>query len=447
MIMTLLLPWFPVVMAVGVGARLLGPMRGFAWSVLCSLFWVAIAGSISSDVVWNEPISFVALLAGVAAILAMGAWAGSMPLPTPPMKNQEADQPAMVVDTEIRSSDSFDKLAAMLEQFDEWLGEQTLDDAIWTKFDEFIRSALFHSCGAVRVRPYRMDGLERELVPLNETLGDWESQRIQSRSGIVGHVVTTGRSFASGDHQHGQLIADLARESKEPIAWCFPIRDRGTTIGLVVAREFRGSGQPGLGYLKIVELFVQQAWRSLADRQVRLSASRNDSATGLLAKRAFLELAAGAVSESYELGEPVTVAVFALEGMRSLNDSGKWDLADELAKDVADTLRRKMRADDRIGRFDGSRFIVLFRRVDSELASLIVRQLMDRLTGVCSESRRWGIDIHVRCGLAGSGSGQVGLDELVAGALTASQEARLTGEAVVTDLQRAVALGGERDED
>lgn len=447
MVTTLLLPWFPIILAVGVGARLLGAGRGLAWSVLCSLFWVALSGTIASEATWNQPISFVTLLAGVAAILTMGAWAGGLPLPMVSKEAHTDDRAKIGTQTDTPSSESLEKLAAMFDQFDQWLEEQVVDDAVWAKFDEFIRSALFHCCGATQVRPYRMSPPGSELVPLNEAFDDWESRRIEARTGIVGHVVTSGRAVLGGDPQQSQLLAELARESRAPLAWCFPIRDKRATIGVITVGEFRGSAQPGSRYLRIVERFVQQAWRSLTDRCGLWSALQNDPVTGLLSKQAFLESAAGSVSESYALGEPVTVAVFALEGVRSLNDSGLWDLADDLAKEVSETLRRKVRADDRIGRFDGSRYVLLLRRVDSELASLIIRQLMGRLTRVCADEHRWRIKVNVRCGLAGSGTDHLDIANLVSNALTATRTARLTGEAVITDLPKAVTVGSSPDED
>jgi GGDEF domain-containing protein len=148
----------------------------------------------------------------------------------------------------------------------------------------------------------------------------------------------------------------------------------------------------------------------------------------------------------------VAIAVIVVEGMRELNDAGRWEVADELVREVADSLRRKVRMDDRLGRFDGSRFIWLLRRVDAELASLIVKQVMARLTTLCGDRtplhpplRRGerGGSITVRCGVVGSGTENPDLRTLVSHALVQSRRARLEHVTIAGELdaQAATTVG------
>ncbi len=127
-------------------------------------------------------------------------------------------------------------------------------------------------------------------------------------------------------------------------------------------------------------------------------------------------------------------AVFALEGLREINDSGRWEVADDLVREVADTLRCKIRTDDRIGRFDGSRIVLLLRRVDSELASLIVSQIMARLSVLWADESREGVHVTIRCGVAGSGTDQVELRALISRALAQCRRARIENTSIASDL-------------
>ena len=111
-------------------------------------------------------------------------------------------------------------------------------------------------------------------------------------------------------------------------------------------------------------------------------------------------------------------------------------MADDLVREVADALRRKIRTDDRLGRFDGSRLILLLRRVDSELASLIVSQIMSRLTALCADESRCGTAVTVRCGVAGSGTEEVGLRALISRALAQNRRARLENSSIASDLSQ-----------
>ena len=107
---------------------------------------------------------------------------------------------------------------------------------------------------------------------------------------------------------------------------------------------------------------------------------------------------------------------------------------------IGGALRRKIRMDDRLGRFDGSRFIWLLRRVDAELASLIVKQVMSRLQTLCGDRNRWRSSIAVRCGVVGSGTESPDLRTLVSHALVQSRRARLEHVTIAGELD-AVPIG------
>ena len=94
-------------------------------------------------------------------------------------------------------------------------------------------------------------------------------------------------------------------------------------------------------------------------------------------------------------------------------DHGQWDLANEMLYEISAVLKQRVREDDEIGVLDGSRFLVLMRRVDSELAMLISRQLMDKMVEICADTQRWGTHKQVRCGVAGSGLATPRLRDLV----------------------------------
>jgi diguanylate cyclase (GGDEF)-like protein len=138
----------------------------------------------------------------------------------------------------------------------------------------------------------------------------------------------------------------------------------------------------------------------------------------------------------------VAVAVIAVERLRVLNDTGKWDAADELVREVSAILRRKTRADDRLGRFDGSRFVLLLRRVDAELASLIVTQIMSQLRSCLPCDAGSGVPVTVRCGVVGSGVDNPDLGRLLSGALAQCRRAREEGVQIACDLRAEPALSG-----
>ena len=95
--------------------------------------------------------------------------------------------------------------------------------------------------------------------------------------------------------------------------------------------------------------------------------------------------------------------------------------------------------DDHLGRFDGSRFVLLIRRVDTELASLIVGQIMSRLEILCNDIERWRVCVAVRCGVVGSGTENPDLRTLISRALVQCRRARLEDARIASDLRSPTA--------
>jgi len=429
MTLTLLLPWFPILLAVGLGGRLLGRGRGFALGLVCAMFWVVLVQASAGTGIWRQPGVVATILIGAVAIFLMGGWAGQMPVhelsatPSSALFRAPSGDPGRE-DAEA----ALDRFATLIHQFDDWLAEHRDDSDSWPAFGEFIRGVLYQCCKATHVKPYRLLSEGEELVALREPDPLAELKRISARQGILGHVVTTGRSYVGGDPTQGALIGQLAQDLPEPILWCFAVTQGTQRLGAVTAGQLDVAPEANRALLRAVEQLVSQCWCMLAETVRSRTAGQDDPGSGLYNRAAFLHAAQRSLRESYAQGEPVAAAVVAVEGLRELNDSGRWEVADELIREVADTLRRKVRMDDRLGRFDGSRFIWLLRRVDAGLASLIVKQVMGRLTVLCADHSRWsacGGSVAVRCGVVGSGMGKPDVRTLVSRALAQSRRARL----------------------
>ena len=463
-ILTLLLPWFPILLGVGVGGRLLGRTRGLALGVLCALFWVVLVQASAGPAIWTNPWAVATIVSGAAAIAAIGRWAGETPgatgclqpvlssehgrtsRPCHPSTADTAGPPAEEQNAPLQ------QLSRAIDQFDDWLEEHRNDRNAWPKFDEFVRQVCYQCCRATHVKPYRLLSEGDQLVPLREPdpLVDLES--LSARRGIVGHVITTGRSYVAGDPTQGELVEELAHpgyglqttgcslepEARSrtcpPIVWCFPIRQGTCRLGVVIAGQLDVVPERNKVLLRAVEQLINQFWCTLTETLRSRTAVQIDPVSGLHTRPAFLRAGEQSLDESYSQGEPVAVAVIAMEGLRELSDSGRWEVADELIQGIADSLRRKVRTDDCLGRFDGSRFIILLRRVDSELASLIVTQIMSRVSAVCSDQARWNVTVGVRCGLAGSGIETPDLRTLVSRALVQCRRARVEDTPIASDL-------------
>lgn len=432
----LLLPWFPIIIAVAVAGGLLGRTRGLAIGFCCALFWIVVVQATAGIVVWSHGWIAIALVVGAIAIIAMGGWAGESALIA-----LKPSATSLLHLTRKNESDSanetikLQKISTLLDSFDDWLDEHRNDSNPWPAFGEFIRTALYQCCKATHVKPYRLAGHGNELWPLREEADLFtEIEPVSARRGIAGHVVTSGRPYVSGDKQPNELTDRLTGDSNNAIAWCFAIHQGTRKLGCVTVGQLDISPQQNRALFKAVEKMMRHCWCMLMESLMSRSAVDDDPISGVYARNAFIRIIEQSVQDSYKIGEPVAIAVFSVEGLRKLDDSGHWEIADQLIGEISRLLKRRVRIDDKLGRFNSSQFMLLLRRVDSELASLIVNQLMAKLTELCNDNDRWPVPVEVRCAVVGSGTEQPDLRTLISRALNQSRQSRVEQSSITTDL-------------
>ncbi len=432
MSMSLILLWFPIVLAVGVGARLVLPTRGVWFGVLGATFWLVLVFAEGDVETFLDAWTLLALSSGAVAIAAIGAWSST---DRGEPNSGVSDVPDSAMAEEASSKHSYvGGLTETFLAFDDWLEAHRHSEDPWPEFGEFLRIALNRLTGATHVHPYRILSEDDALVPLR-AIGPGELMDIDSaRCGIVGHVATTGRAYVENEQAHGELVDQLARQSGEPVAWCFAISQGTRRIGLLKIGSLSAGAACDPEMLTLAQNIVSSFWVTLGEVCRRRTAEIRDPLSGLLARESFLFEADRTLSAAYVHNEPVAVGIVAVEGIRLLCDRGDWDLADALAAEAALLLGERVRTDDCIGRFDDSRFVVLLRRVDSALGALIIEQLHKSFSDLCSDGDRWRVPLVVRCGVSGSGTEQPPLRELISRAINRCHEARARNVALLSDV-------------
>ena len=144
--------------------------------------------------------------------------------------------------------------------------------------------------------------------------------------------------------------------------------------------------------------------------------------------------ATGALTASYAENEPVVSVVLALEGLRRLDDVGRWGDRDKLVENIGQVINRRIRTDDVIGRFSDDRFVLLLRRLDSGLGRLIASKIQAAVRTEIAKLGELGAGLRVRIGLTGSGFAKEPLESLLARAFDAVDHARKQGVELYTDL-------------
>ncbi len=433
MMLDIILPWFPIVLSAAVGARLVGRSRSAWLGLTCGVYFVVVVQMATGIPFWSDAGMASALLAGFASIAAMAEWSGR--------RGDIMDRTAGEEVHHVSAGASLCDMRAVsgaISQFDEWLEEHRSSVDAWASFEEFVRHVLHEHCQATHVRPYRILAEGERMAPLR-TLEASECEALTSaRRGIPGHVATTGRSYYAHDSAQGKLVVSLADRSAEAPEWCFAVREGRRTIGLVSVAHLgnpaaRDALQPWEGLIRLFWMTLTEVCRGRA-------AAQTDAVSQLMIRDSFLDEAARCASESYARGEPVSLCVLTVEGLRAVLDEGRWDVASEIVSEISATFRGRVRPDDLLGRFDEGRFLMLLRRVDSELASLIAGQLMDRLAALPALEATSGRGIRFRCGVAGSGTESVSVRDLLASALELCQAARRDSVELKSDVSGVEVL-------
>jgi diguanylate cyclase (GGDEF)-like protein len=433
----LLSTWLPLALATACGVMLLRDRKAWGVTAFATTCW-AIAGVRYAGIAYLLTPSMLVGAGGLSLLTWGLLQARRIPFAADAGSHDagQAEQPQQTTNPAAETT-QLASIGELTAQFDEWLALHRNQPDPWPDFGEFLRSALVLACGARHIRAYRLlTNEESELCPLRRTEpGEHDFPSVHS--GLVGNVVTSGKSFHAADGGRAPLVEALASDDDtgtEGCTWCFAIRQQRGSIGVVRVGEIDPTLAGNRARLEDIEAAVTLFWSVLTESCRARVASFVDPLTGALTHRAFMESAQRVVEDSYTTGEPVAVLTVSLEGLRALADRGHWDAANQIAFEVSLLLRERLRDEDELGVFDGSRFLVLLRRVDSDLATLIARQLLERISPVMVQRSRGGIPLTLRCGVAGSGGGRPSLRDMIVHANASCREARRAGVALMTSL-------------
>ncbi len=89
-----------------------------------------------------------------------------------------------------------------------------------------------------------------------------------------------------------------------------------------------------------------------------------DGLTGLLNKRAMIEVAEQKIASAKRFGKSLSVLVTDIDFFKKVNDTYGHDVGDVVIKGLGDILRRMKRTTDAVARFGGEEFVVVCEQTD-----------------------------------------------------------------------------------
>jgi len=118
-----------------------------------------------------------------------------------------------------------------------------------------------------------------------------------------------------------------------------------------------------------LKLQVQQATDELRLQKLEAErTARTDGLTGLLRRRAFIDLAEAEIQRSLRYQDPLSFIMFDVDHFKAINDTHGHACGDAALVHLAELLREQMRDSDLPCRWGGEEFVVLLPRTSADVA-------------------------------------------------------------------------------
>ncbi|MFC9769803.1 MULTISPECIES: diguanylate cyclase [unclassified Pseudarthrobacter] len=159
-------------------------------------------------------------------------------------------------------------------------------------------------------------------------------------------------------------------------------------------------------------------------RALRVVASRDDL-TGLLNRKAFLDLAAEQLADRAITGASGALILADLDHFKSVNDTYGHAAGDVALRRFADACIATVRTTDLVGRYGGEEFVLLMPGASPERAELVASEISRRLA---ADARLDGVEMPTASyGISTYDAGTSQVDHLIAAADAALYTAKSLG--------------------
>jgi diguanylate cyclase (GGDEF)-like protein len=162
-------------------------------------------------------------------------------------------------------------------------------------------------------------------------------------------------------------------------------------------------------------LALALAYRMRQDQRARLHAehlARTDPLTGLLNRRAFLELAIPLWNNAKRNRRPLSAMMVDIDFFKKINDTHGHAMGDKVLQAVSGLLAEACRSSDFAARWGGEEFIILLPETCGEQAAVLAERLRTRIEEMRLGTLRKPIQLSASFGIAERGAHE-SLDQLI----------------------------------
>ncbi|MDO5611021.1 MAG: GGDEF domain-containing protein [Pseudomonadota bacterium] len=152
-----------------------------------------------------------------------------------------------------------------------------------------------------------------------------------------------------------------------------------------------------------------------------------DPLTGLSNRRHFIDVVEHAIARAARHAQPLAFCIIDIDHFKSINDVHGHLEGDRVLRDVADTLRSLLRANDILGRIGGEEFGLLLPETGPEAALEIAERLRVAVQQAACEAGSSALGVTISIGMATLGGDMQTRSSLMASADAALYRAKAAG--------------------
>lgn len=203
--------------------------------------------------------------------------------------------------------------------------------------------------------------------------------------GVTGWVARSGESVLSGDIEQDERAERIPGTEDIATSAVFVPLLAGEQVVGVLRLSRRGADQFKEADQRLAEIFARHATFAIENarlfdetgrlyRKMRLL-SITDGLTGLHNQRYLDEAAPAALEGARRSDKPLSVLMVDSDCLKQVNDQFGHAAGDHFLRELADVMRREVRATDTVVRYAGDEFIILLPEAPAEAAHQIAERI------------------------------------------------------------------------
>jgi diguanylate cyclase (GGDEF)-like protein len=217
-----------------------------------------------------------------------------------------------------------------------------------------------------------------------EDTGDIIGQRFRHNAGLVSMVLQNRHPLPyRGEYDEKRQVVFTKRLAPPPMPSIvvLPLLVHERPLGtLVLGSRRRAAFNDSVR--STLEVLASHMAVSLSNARMlrRLEElATTDGLTGLLNKRAMLDIADQKMTAARRFQRQLSVLVTDIDHFKKVNDTHGHDTGDLIIKGLGDVLRRAKRTTDAVARFGGEEFVVICEETDARGAMLLAERVREEL--------------------------------------------------------------------